>query len=57
MTITATPQNRPDYPCDICHQHVQDGERVHITDNGLTVEHVDCARNWFLRNYGRERLS
>jgi len=44
------------YPCDICHMDVEVGEKVHVTDNGLTVEHVDCTRGWFRSNYGRESL-
>lgn len=47
----------PEYPCDICGQHVEDGESYTVTDNGLTVEHTDCTRHWFRRNYGREYLS
>lgn len=57
MTFTATETRKPDYPCDICHMDVQAGEKVHVTDGGLTVEHADCARGWFRSNFGREGLS
>ena len=56
-TYTATADRRPDYPCDICGQDVVAGERVHVTENGLTVEHAACARDWFRRNFGRETLA
>lgn len=56
MTFTATAQTIPAYPCDICEHDVTPGERVHVTDNGLTVEHADCARNWRRVNFGRETL-
>lgn len=57
MTTTATAQNLPAYPCDICGQDVVAGERVSVTDNGLTVEHIACASNWRRSNFGRESLS
>lgn len=56
MTYTTSAQTLPEYPCDICTMDVQSGEKVHVTDSGLTVEHADCARNWKNRNFGRETL-
>lgn len=55
-TFTATASDSPEYPCDICHMDVEPGERVHVTDNGLTVEHASCATDWRRRNFGRESL-
>jgi hypothetical protein len=57
MTYTATETKKPTYPCDICGERVESGERVHVTDNGLTVEHAHCASDWFRGNFGRESLS
>lgn len=57
MTLTATAHNMPAYPCDICGHAVEAGEKVHVTDNGLTVEHAACASNWRRSNFGREGLS
>lgn len=57
MTFTATTQNSPEHPCDICGQAVEAGERVSVTDGGLTVEHTTCSRDWFHRNFGRETLA
>lgn len=56
MTITVSESNRPAYPCDICGCETEDGERVVVTDGGLTVEHVDCASGWLRSNFGRESL-
>ncbi len=57
QTFIATAETLPAYACDICEQDVQIGERVHVTDGGLTVEHADCAKHWFRSNYGRECLA
>jgi hypothetical protein len=57
MTFTASAENMPAYPCDVCEDHVEAGERVHVADGGLTVEHVACASNWRRANFGREILS
>lgn len=55
-TYTATVDTLPAYPCDICGQSVEAGERVAVTDGGLTVEHTACASGWRRVNYGREFL-
>lgn len=55
-TFTATAATLPAYPCDHCGHDVVPGERVHVTDRGLTVEHATCSRDWFRRNFGRESL-
>lgn len=55
-TYTATAARRPVHPCDICTETVQPGERVHVADGGLTVEHAACATDWRRRNFGREAL-
>jgi hypothetical protein len=57
MTFTATETRRPAHPCDICGHDVQPGERVHVTDAGLTVEHAACTSGWQRRNFGREGLA
>lgn len=57
MIYTATTQNLPAYPCDVCGQQVQPGEKVSVTDGGLTVEHKTCSTSWLRRNYGRESLA
>jgi len=44
------------YPCDHCGMGIVKGERVAVSNNGLTVEHTACVRDWFRRNYGREGL-
>jgi hypothetical protein len=56
MNFTATAETLPAYPCDICHQDVVAGERVTVTDGGLTVEHTACTAYWFRSNFGRETL-
>jgi hypothetical protein len=56
MTYTASAETLPAYACDICGDHVKAGEKVSVTDNGLTVEHTACTADWFRRNYGRETL-
>lgn len=55
-TIT-TAETLPEYPCDICGHDVEPGEKVHVSDGGLTVEHDACVRHWFRRNFDREGLS
>lgn len=55
--FTASDTRKPEYPCDICGHDVVAGERVSVTDNGLTVEHTACVTGWVRRNYGREGLS
>lgn len=57
MTFTATDTNKPEFACDICSHDVVAGERVSVTDNGLTVEHTACVSNWRRSNFGRETLS
>lgn len=56
-TFTATAETLPAYPCDICSQDVEVGERVAVSDGGLTVEHTACVSGWRRRNFGREGLS
>jgi hypothetical protein len=56
VIFVATESTKPDYPCDVCGLDVEAGERVSVTDNGLTVEHTACAADWLARNYGREGL-
>jgi hypothetical protein len=46
----------PEYPCDICGQHVEAGEKFFVSDGGMTVEHADCVHGWFRGNFGRESL-
>lgn len=41
--------------CDICHQAILADER--FLDDGSEIVHVDCYRQWFSRNFGRESLS
>lgn len=41
--------------CDICDEKITADERFH--DDGHEIAHVDCVRNWFRRNYGRETLA
>lgn len=53
----ATTTQKPRYRCDICNEKVIEGERYATDTSGLTVEHVDCAKNWFRSNFGREGLS
>jgi hypothetical protein len=56
MPFIANNNNLPEYPCDICGDAVVAGEKVSVTDAGLTVEHTTCTRAWFGRNFGRETL-
>jgi hypothetical protein len=41
-----TAQPLPEYPCDICGEHIQAGEKFSHDPKGETT-HNDCARNWF----------
>lgn len=56
----ATPRPRavtaaPESPCEICGQPILEGERY--TEDGPSVEHTECAADWWRRNFGAEGLA
>ncbi len=40
--------------CDICHEQIEPDEK--FSDDGGEIAHVQCVRDWFRRNFGREYL-